>query len=313
MSDTASLRIGAVQHRMVAHREQNWATTERLLRQLASAGTDIAVLPELHSHEYVGRVMREDMFALSEPIPGPTSEILAYWAATLAMVIVGSVFEKREDGVYHNTALVYDRDGSLAGVYRKMHIPHDPGFYEKFYFTPGEGLPVEQSGEVAGSTVFHPIQTSAGAIGVLVCYDQWFPEAARLMALAGADVLVYPSAIGTVPTESVDVINQERDAWITVQRGHSIANLIPLVATNRVGVERSFDSGDEGIRFWGSSFITGPMGEILAHGSTDREEVILSDISHRQVRELRRQWPFFRDRRPDAYGRILEPWRPGGN
>lgn len=300
MAHGGSLRVGAVQHRMVAQREHNWATKERLLRQLAAAQVDVAVLPELHSHEYIARLMRAETFSQAEPIPGPTSATLSHWASTLGMVIVGSVFEKREDGVFHNTALVYDRDGSLAGMYRKMHIPYDPGFYEKFYFSPGEG---------SADNSFRPVETSVGAIGVLVCWDQWFPEAARLMTLAGADILVYPSAIGTAPMESAVTVEQERDAWITVQRGHSIANLIPVVATNRVGVERSFDSEDEGIRFWGSSFITGPMGELLAQGNGDTEGVILADLSLRRMQELRQQWPFFRDRRPDVYGDIQRPWR----
>jgi N-carbamoylputrescine amidase len=256
------------------------------------------LLPELHQTAYF--CQREDTaaFDLAERIPGPTTERLSLLAAETGLVIVGSLFERRAAGVYHNTAVVLDADGSLAGVYRKMHIPDDPGYYEKFYFTPGD-------------LGFRPVDTAVGRLGVLVCWDQWFPEAARLMAMAGAEMLLYPTAIGWDPADPEDERRRQLEAWRTVQRGHAVANGLPLLACNRVGFEPAPDATDpgDGILFWGSSFACGPQGEILAAASETAPENLFVDIDLARGEAVRRIWPFFRDRRIDAYGELLKRWR----
>ncbi len=299
-----TIRVGAVQHKAGPTREQSWASSERHLQRLAASGTQIAVLQELHSTEYFCRTVDPAHFEKAEPVPGPTSGTLATWARRYKMVIVGSVFERRAPGIYHNTALVFDNDGTLAGRYRKMHIPDDPGYSEKYYFSPGE-----KWHHSITDAAFRPVPTSIGSLGVLVCWDQWFPEAARLMALAGADLLIYPSAIGSSPDDTAGRRARERDAWITVQRGHAIANQLPLIAVNRVGFEQSRGEDDEGIHFWGSSFISGPMGEMLAQAPEDAEAEVSAELTIGGYETLRQEWPFFRDRRIDAYGGLMNRWR----
>jgi len=263
------------------------------IREAASRGAQIICLPELFRTEYFCREENAELFALAEPVPGPTTEALAALAAELGVVLIGSVFERRAPGLYHNTAVVLDADGALAGKYRKMHIPDDPLYYEKFYFTPGDlGFP--------------SFETRFGRLAVLVCWDQWFPEAARLAALAGAEILFYPTAIGWHPSEKERFGQGQLEAWRTVQRGHAIANGVYLAAVNRVGFE---GSPERGLEFWGASFLAGPFGELLAEAPTDREEILIADCDGREVETVRRHWPFLRDRRIDAYGAILERWR----
>lgn len=264
------------------------ATTCDKIRQAASTGASLVVLQELHTGPYFCQTEETAQFDRAEPIPGPSTELFGAIAAELGIVLVTSLFERRAPGLYHNTAVVFERDGSIAGMYRKMHIPDDPGFYEKFYFTPGD-------------LGFKPIKTSVGNLGVLVCWDQWYPEAARLMALAGADILIYPTAIGWDPADEEAEKQRQRDAWITVQRGHAIANGLPLIAVNRVGHEPSPDQQARGIDFWGSSFAVGPQGEFLTQASKDKEEILLVEIDRRRSEDVRRIWPFLRDRRIDAY------------
>ncbi len=287
-------------------------------RSAAEAGCRLLVLAELHNGHYFCQSEDITQFDRAEPVPGPTTTWLGALAAEHGMVIVGSVFERRGPGVYHNTAVVLDADGSLAGVYRKMHIPDDPGFYEKFYFTPGD-------------LGFGPVDTAVGRLGVLVCWDQWFPEAARLMALAGAELLLYPTAIGWDPSDDAEEQARQLDAWMTVQRGHAIANGLPLLACNRVGFEASpgrnagskldaeENSGSAtttaasenatGIQFWGHSFICGPQGEILAQAPADEESLLVAEIDLARSEQVRRIWPFLRDRRIDAYSDLLKRWR----
>jgi len=271
---------------------------QELIKRAAASGCQLTLLPELHNGPYFCQSEDVKAFDVAEPIPGPTTEWLAGLAVEHNIVIVGSVFERRGAGVYHNTAVVLDADGSLAGVYRKMHIPDDPGFYEKFYFTPGD-------------LGFTPVDTAVGRLGVLVCWDQWFPEAARLMALAGAELLLYPTAIGWDPRDDADEQARQLDAWMTVQRGHAIANGIPLLACNRIGFEPTpaAASAEDGIQFWGNSFVCGPQGEILAQASEHQEELLVAEIDPRRSEQVRRIWPFFRDRRIDAYGDLLKRWR----
>lgn len=258
------------------------------ISQAAAAGAELVVLQELHCGPYFCQTEETGQFDRAEPVPGPSTTLFGRLAAELGIVLVTSLFERRAPGLYHNTAVVFERDGSIAGTYRKMHIPDDPAFYEKFYFTPGD-------------LGFTPVATSVGNLGVLVCWDQWYPEAARLMALAGADLLIYPTAIGWDPADDEAEKQRQRDAWITVQRGHAIANGLPLIAVNRTGFEPSPDPQAGGIDFWGSSFVAGPQGELLAQASIDREELLLVEIDRRRSEEVRRIWPFLRDRRIDAY------------
>ncbi len=267
-----------------------------MVRQAAQSGAQLVVLQELHTSTYFCQVESPALFDLAEPIPGPSTETLGKLAEELSVVIVASLFERRAAGLYHNTAVVFEKDGSIAGVYRKMHIPDDPGFYEKFYFTPGD-------------LGFNPIKTSVGTLGVLVCWDQWYPEAARLMALAGADLLIYPTAIGWDPDDSVEEQRRQYDAWVTVQRGHAVANGLPVLAVNRVGFESSLQQPDIGTKFWGGSFATGPQGEILAEASRENEEIIEVEIDLTRSEEVRRIWPFLRDRRIDEYGDLLKRYR----
>jgi N-carbamoylputrescine amidase len=283
------LRVGIVQQSCSDDREENLQRSEAGIRDAAAQGARLVLLQELHTSLYFCQHESTDLFNLAEPIPGPSTQLLGALAAELGIVIVGSLFEKRAPGLYHNTAVVLERDGALAGKYRKMHIPDDPGYYEKFYFTPGD-------------LGFAPIKTSVGCIGVLVCWDQWYPEAARLMALAGAEILLYPTAIGWNPADEAAEQARQRDAWITVQRAHAIANGLPVVVANRVGHEVDPTNETRGSTFWGSSFAVGPQGEFLAQASVDSPQVLVVDIDFARSENVRRWWPFLRDRRIDAYG-----------
>lgn len=273
----------------------NLDAIESGLRRATADGAALVLLQELHNGPYFCQHESVDEFDRAEAIPGPSTERLGALAEELELVVVASLFERRAAGLYHNTAVVFDRSRTLAGKYRKMHIPDDPAFYEKFYFTPGD-------------LGFEPIQTSVGRLGLLVCWDQWYPEAARLMALAGADLLLYPTAIGWDPQDEQAEKDRQREAWITVQRGHAVANGLPVLACNRIGFEAAPDGG-RGIAFWGSSFVAGPQGEFLAQASTDRRELLLVDIDMARSESVRRIWPFLRDRRIDAYGDLVRRFR----
>lgn len=286
------MKTALIQQAMGDDVAANLAQSEKLVRQAAKQGAELVVLPELHCSRYFCQVEAPEVFDLAETIPGPSTDRLGKLAKELNVVLVASLFERRAPGLYHNTAVVFERDGQIAGVYRKMHIPDDPQYYEKFYFTPGD-------------LGFEPIATSVGKLGVLVCWDQWYPEAARLMALAGADLLIYPTAIGGIPSEPADERARQREAWLTVQRGHAIANGLPLVAVNRVGFEPVPGNKSEGIEFWGASFVAGPQGEIVAQADTS-EAVLVVDIDQARSETVRRMWPFLRDRRIDAYGGLLK-------
>ncbi len=270
----------------------NLDAIETGLRKAAAQGAQLVLLQELHNGAYFCQHESTAEFDRAEPIPGPTTERIGKLAAELSLVIVASLFERRASGVYHNTAVVFDRSSTICGKYRKMHIPDDPGFMEKFYFTPGD-------------LGFQPIATSIGKLGVLVCWDQWYPEAARLMALAGAELLLYPTAIGWDPQDSTAEKERQLDAWITVQRGHAIANGLPLLACNRVGFEAAPDNG-RGIQFWGASFVVGAQGEWLAKANAKQSELLISEIDMERSEAVRRIWPFLRDRRIDAYGDLLK-------
>lgn len=289
---TNSISIGLVQQSCSADPDSNLTCSIDAIHALADQGTDVVVLPELHRTLYFCQTEDTDNFDLAEPIPGPSTDKLSAVAKERSIVIVASLFERRARGIYHNTAVVLERDGSIAGMYRKMHIPDDPGFYEKFYFTPGD-------------LGFAPIKTSAGLIGVLICWDQWYPEAARLSALGGADFLVIPTAIGWDPRDNDDEQQRQRDAWITIQRAHAIANGLPVVSCNRTGFETDPSGQTTGIQFWGSSFIAGPQGEILAHCASDKSDILAVKVSLDRNEQVRRMWPYFRDRRIDAYSDIM--------
>lgn len=290
------LRVALVQDRDHGSTEANLAAIEAAVARAAEAGARLVLLQELHNGPYFCQHEDTAEFDRAEPIPGPSTARLGALAARHGVVLVASLFERRAAGLYHNTAVVHERDGRLLGRYRKMHIPDDPGFLEKFYFTPGD-------------LGFTPIETSVGRLGVLVCWDQWYPEAARLMALAGADLLLYPTAIGWDPADADDEKARQREAWITVQRGHAVANGLPLLAVNRVGFEPSPTPGNRGIAFWGSSFIAGPQGEFLTRAGTDDPELLLCDVDLARSEAVRRIWPFLRDRRIDAYGDLLKRYR----
>jgi len=290
------LRVSLVQQSCIADREANIGRSVEGIREAATRGAQLVALQELHTSLYFCQSEDTHCFDLAEPIPGPSTELFGNLARELGVVIVTSLFERRAPGVYHNTAVVLDRDGSIAGRHRKMHIPDDPAYYEKFYFTPGD-------------LGFEPIPTAVGSIGVLVCWDQWYPEAARLMALAGADILVYPTAIGWDPNDPGDEQARQLDAWITVQRGHAIANGLPLVSVNRVGFEPSPEKTGNGQLFWGNSFVAGPQGEFLARSGSEREEVLVVDLDLERSENVRRIWPFLRDRRIDAYQDLLKRYR----
>lgn len=284
----ATLKVGLVQQSCTEDRAQNHATSIAGIREAAREGAQLVLLQELHAGVYFCQTEDTNRFDQAESIPGPTTDVLAAVAKELGVVIVASVFERRAPGVYHNTAVVLERDGKIAGTYRKMHIPDDPGFSEKFYFTPGD-------------QGFVPIDTSVGKLGVLVCWDQWYPEAARLMAMHGAELLLYPTAIGWDPRDDEAEKNRQRDAWITIQRAHAVANGLPVIVANRIGHEPDPSGRSQGIQFWGSSFVAGPQGEFLNQADTTRPAVLVTDVSRRRTEDVRRIWPFFRDRRIDAY------------
>jgi N-carbamoylputrescine amidase len=288
-----TLKIGLVQHACTEDRAANHATSIAGIREAASRSAELVLLPELHAGVYFCQTEDTHRFDQAETIPGPTTEILGKLAKELKVTIIGSVFERRAPGIYHNTAVALGPDGGLAGRYRKMHIPDDPAYYEKFYFTPGD-------------QGFTPIATPPAKLGVLVCWDQWYPEAARLMALHGAEVLLYPTAIGWDPRDDAAERERQRDAWRTIQRGHAIANGVPVIVCNRIGHEPDPSGSGPGIQFWGSSFIAGPQGEILADAPTDKPAVLVTDIDRQRSENVRRIWPFFRDRRIDAYDDLVK-------
>jgi len=294
------LKVVAIQQLCSEDKEISLSSTEQKVKSAAKNGAQLVVLQELHATHYFCQTEDTALFDLAETIPGPTSNRLSALAKSLNIVIVGSIFEKRASGIYHNTAVVIESDGSIAGTYRKMHIPDDPGFYEKFYFTPGDPKANRPSNTLCESG-FKPIETSVGTLGVLVCWDQWYPEAARLMALAGAQLLIYPTAIGWDTNDTVDEQQRQLDAWVTVQRGHAIANNLPVIAPNRVGYEPDPSGHTNGIQFWGNSFICGPQGELLSQADSKNEENLLVDIDMERSENIRRIWPYFRDRRIDAY------------
>ncbi|OHU88205.1 MULTISPECIES: carbon-nitrogen hydrolase [Pseudoalteromonas] len=290
------LKVGLVQHANSNNLEQNTDKTVQGIRDAAKQGAKLVVLQELHRSLYFCQTEDTDLFDLAETVPGPSTDMYGALAKELDIVIVTSLFEKRATGLYHNTAVVLERDGTIAGKYRKMHIPDDPGFYEKFYFTPGD-------------LGFTPIQTSVGKLGVLVCWDQWFPEAARLMAMAGAELLIYPTAIGWDPRDEQDEQIRQRDAWIISQRAHAVANGVPVISVNRVGHEQDPSAQSEGIQFWGNSFVAGPQGEMLVHGSETQEQTLVVEIDQGRSESVRRIWPYLRDRRIDQYQDLCKIYR----
>ncbi len=292
---TSVLRVGLVQHGCGSDLAANQRASEAGIRDAAARGAQLVLLQELHRSVYFCQHESTDLFDLAESIPGPSTTWLGQLAKELNIVIVGSLFERRAPGLYHNTAVVLERDGTLAGCYRKMHIPDDPGYYEKFYFTPGD-------------LGFTPIDTSVGRLGVLVCWDQWYPEAARLMALAGADLLLYPTAIGWNPDDPADERSRQRDAWVTIQRAHAVANGLPVLSANRVGFEADPTGQWPGSQFWGHSFVAGPQGELLASAGEDAE-VLVVDVDRARSENVRRWWPFLRDRRIDAYADLTRRYR----
>ena len=287
------LKVGLVQQSNTENIQHNKAKLEHNIRELAEKGAQLVVLQELHNSLYFCQTEDVDKFDLAELIPGPSTEFYSKIAAECNIVLVTSLFERRAAGVYHNTAVAFEKDGTVAGMYRKMHIPDDPGYYEKFYFTPGD-------------IGFKPINTSVGKLGVQVCWDQWFPEGARLMALQGADMLIYPTAIGYEPGDLKEEQERQREAWITVQRGHAVANGLPVISVNRTGYESAPSGNGNGIQFWGSSFVCGPQGEILSQASQDKEENLLVEINLTRSEHVRRWWPYLRDRRIDKFEELLE-------
>ena len=286
------LKVGIIQQHNTADIDQNKKRLADKCRQLAEKGARLIVLQELHNSLYFCQTENVDIFDLAETIPGPSTELFGQLARELGVVIVTSLFEKRAAGLYHNTAVVIESDGSIAGKYRKMHIPDDPAYYEKFYFTPGD-------------LGFHPIDTSVGCLGVLVCWDQWYPEAARLMALQGAEMLIYPTAIGYESSDTKEEQERQREAWTTVQRGHAVANGLPVITVNRVGFEPDPSHQTGGIQFWGSSFVAGPQGELVFRAGNDDECEQVVEIDLARSEQVRRWWPFLRDRRIDKYEDIL--------
>lgn len=290
------LTVGLVQQSCGANRAANIDKSLRGIREAADRGAQLVVLQELHTGLYFCQTEDTACFDQAESIPGPSTEIFGAIARELNLVLVTSLFERRAAGLYHNTAVVFERDGNIAGRYRKMHIPDDPGYYEKFYFTPGD-------------LGFTPIDTSVGRLGVLVCWDQWYPEGARLMAMAGADLLIYPTAIGWDPRDNQEEQQRQRDAWLTIQRSHAVANGLPVISVNRVGLEADPSGQSPGALFWGSSFVTGPQGEWLARASIEKEEVLVTQIDGARSEAVRRIWPFLRDRRIDAYQDLVKRYR----
>ena len=289
------IKVGIIQQHNTADREDNKRRLAEKIRSLAKQGAELIVLQELHNGLYFCQTEDVSIFDQAEPIPGPSTEFYGSIAKEQQVIIVTSLFERRAPGLYHNTAVVFEKDGTIAGKYRKMHIPDDPGYYEKFYFTPGD-------------LGFQPIQTSVGRLGVLVCWDQWYPEAARLMALAGAEMLIYPTAIGWDTNDTHDEQQRQRIAWQTVMRGHAVANGLPVVAVNRVGDERwSMVNGQWSmIPFWGASFVAGPQGELLYEAPTNQETEAIIDIDTQRSEQVRRWWPFLRDRRIEEYKNITK-------
>ena len=283
------IKVGLIQQANSADPKENILKLAKNIEQLAKKGAQLVVLQELHNSLYFCQTENTALFDLAEPIPGPSTAFYGELARQFGIVLVTSLFEKRAAGLYHNTAVVFDTDGSIAGKYRKMHIPDDPAYYEKFYFTPGD-------------LGFHPIQTSIGKLGVQVCWDQWYPEGARLMALQGAELLIYPTAIGYESSDTPEEQECQREAWTTVQRGHAVANGIPVIAVNRVGLEPDPSGQTNGIQFWGSSFVAGPQGEFLARATKDQEENLLVEVDMERSENVRRWWPFLRDRRIEEFG-----------
>lgn len=290
---TNKLTVGLIQQSNTENIEQNMQKLATNIAHCAEQGAKLVVLQELHNSLYFCQTEDVDVFDLAEPIPGPSTTFYGELAKKHNLVLATSLFEKRASGLYHNTSVVFETDGSMAGRYRKMHIPDDPGFYEKFYFTPGD-------------LGFQPIQTSVGKLGVLVCWDQWYPEAARLMAMAGAELLIYPTAIGWDPRDDQAEQDRQRHAWITIQRSHAVANGVPVISVNRVGHEADPSALSEGIQFWGNSFACGPQGEFLEQASTDKEQNLLVEVDLTRSEDVRRIWPFFRDRRIGSYSDITK-------
>ena len=295
------LKVGLVQQQAWPDKARSLSESEAGIRELAAQGAELVMLQELHATHYFCQYESTELFDLAEPLEGPTGQRLAALAAELDIVLVGSLFERRAPGLYHNTAVVYDRAQGQAGIYRKMHIPDDPGFYEKFYFTPGDQDDNREQG-------FQPIDTSVGRLGLLVCWDQWYPEAARLMALAGAELLLYPTAIGWDPNDDDAEKARQQDAWTLIQRSHAVANGLPVIVANRVGHEPDHSGVAAGIDFWGGSFIAGPQGELLAHAGTEAE-LVLATVDMSRGEDVRRIWPYLRDRRIDAYGDLTRRYR----
>lgn len=290
------MKVALIQQTNTANRNENIAKLTRNISEVAAQGAQLIVLQELHNGLYFCQTEDTTVFDQAETIPGPSTDYFSQLAAQHSVVIVLSLFERRAAGLYHNTAVVLEKDGSIAGKYRKMHIPDDPAYYEKFYFTPGD-------------LGFEPIDTSVGRLGVLVCWDQWYPEAARLMAMAGADVLIYPTAIGWESTDTQAEKSRQQDAWVTVQRGHAVANGVPVIACNRTGHEPDPSGATNGIQFWGHSFVAGPQGELLALAPDQEEANLVVDIDLARAEQVRRWWPFFRDRRIDAFGDLTKRWK----
>ena len=282
------MKVGLVQQANTADRAANIEKLQRHIRQAAAEGAELVVLQELHNGLYFCQTEDTTLFDQAEPIPGPSTELFGALAKELGIVLVLSLFERRAPGLYHNTAVVLERDGSIAGTYRKMHIPDDPAYYEKFYFTPGD-------------LGFEPIDTSVGRLGVLVCWDQWYPEAARLMAMRGAELLIYPTAIGWESSDTAEEKARQLGAWVTVQRGHAVANGLPVISVNRTGHEPDPSGQTNGIQFWGNSFVAGPQGELITTLPNDEETVRVVEVDKQRSEQVRRWWPFFRDRRIDAF------------
>ncbi|MBP5375212.1 MAG: carbon-nitrogen hydrolase [Bacteroidaceae bacterium] len=287
------MKVGIIQRACGESTQQNKTALSEAIRKAAQQGAELVVLQELHNSLYFCQTEDTTLFDLAEPIPGPSTELFGQLAKELGIVIVTSLFERRAPGLYHNTAVVLEKDGSIAGKYRKMHIPDDPAYYEKFYFTPGD-------------LGFHPIQTSVGRLGVQVCWDQWYPEGARLMALQGAELLIYPTAIGYESSDTPEEQQRQREAWMTVQRGHAVANGLPVIAVNRTGHEPDPSGQTNGIQFWGSSFIAGPQGEILYQAPEHEDIVQVIDIDMKRSENVRRWWPFLRDRRIEEFGPLQQ-------
>ena len=282
------MKVGIIQQTCTANREENMQKLARSIKEVAAQGAELVVLQELHNSLYFCQTENTELFDLAEPIPGPSTEFYGAIARECSVVLVTSLFERRAAGLYHNTAVVFEKDGTIAGKYRKMHIPDDPAYYEKFYFTPGD-------------LGFNPIQTSVGKLGVQVCWDQWYPEGARLMALAGAEILIYPTAIGYESSDTEEEQSRQREAWTTVQRGHAVANGLPVVAVNRTGHEPDPSGQTRGIQFWGSSFVSGPQGEMLYRAPIDEEVATVVEIDMKRSENVRRWWPFLRDRRIECF------------